>query len=127
MSNCVNVTEVTTIAGCVAALGVIALIASGWRQPARVERSSPRGLQTRLRGFLRLPANPGTGSVNDDPAATSAAPLDPAAVLPTTWWQRARAVAGGTGLAIWMGAIAATVIGFAAAFVVISLTSMLRR
>ena len=41
--------------------------------------------------------------------------------------EHARAVAGGTGLAIWMGAIAANVIGFAAAFVVISLTSMLRR
>lgn len=123
MSNCVNVTEVTTIAGCVAALGVIALIASGWRQPARVERRSPRGLWSTVRHLLRLPDS-GSSSPS---ASETAAPTDQSAVYPTPWWHRARSVAGGTGLAMWMGAVLATVLGFGAAFIVISLTSMLRR
>jgi len=125
MSNCVNVTEVTTIAGCVAGLGVIALTASGWRQPARVEPSSPRGLSGRLRqrldALLRRPA------ASDDDGSTPTPTVDSTSVYPTPWWRRARSVAGGTGLALWSGAVAATVVGFAAALVVISLTSMLKR
>ena len=127
MSNCVNVTEVTTIAGCVAGLGVIALIASGWRQPARVERRSPRGTSTSLRRVLRSALRLPEPAPTDPSGGTATGGLDPSAVVATPWWHRIRSVVAGTGLALWMGAVMATVLGFAAAFIVISLTSMLRR
>ncbi len=46
----------------------------------------------------------------------------PASMLRRVW-----AALAGTGLAIWVGAIAATILGFGVAFLVITLTSMLKR
>lgn len=50
-------------------------------------------------------------------------PLDP----PTSVFRRIWAVAASSVLAIWVGAVAATVIGFGVAFLVITLTHMLKR
>lgn len=128
MSNCVSVTEVTTIAGWVAGLGMIALIASGWRQPARVEARSPRVLRTALFGLWhRVSRRSRVPDVADQPVPDAHDGIDPHSLLPTPWWKRIRSVVGGTGLAIWSGAMIATAVGFAVAFVVITLTGMLRR
>lgn len=46
---------------------------------------------------------------------------------PESPWQRLRAVVAGIGLAVWVGAIAATIIGFGGAYLVVTLTGMLKR
>lgn len=42
-------------------------------------------------------------------------------------WRKVWAAAAGTGLAVWVGAITATVLGFGIAWLVITLTGMLKR
>lgn len=88
----------------------MALIATGWRKTARATTGSARG-----RNAARLP----TGvAVHEERA-----PLHRPPSMPRRVW----AALAGTGLAIWVGAIAATVLGFGVAFLVITLTSMLKR
>jgi hypothetical protein len=110
MSDCVSITEVTTAAAWIAALAIVALIATGWRKtaratadPARARRPhrAPTGVEVRA-----LPA----------PLATR-----------TRWWKRVWAIAASSALAVWVGALAATAIGFAMAWGVIILTSMLKK
>lgn len=110
MSSCVSITEVTTAAGWITGLAIVALIATGWRKTARAAAQSARG---RAHG-----PNPSGVAVHE-----TAAPLHrPPSALRRLW-----AVVAGTGLAIWVGAIFATVFGFGVAFLVITLTSMLKR
>ena len=43
------------------------------------------------------------------------------------WWQRLWSVVAGSVLAVWVGAVVATVIGFGTAYLVITLTNMLKK
>lgn len=43
------------------------------------------------------------------------------------WWRRLWSVVAGSVLAVWTGAITATIIGFGAAWMVIRLSEMLKR
>jgi hypothetical protein len=106
----VSITEVTTAAGWISGLAIVALIATGWRKTARATAASARG--------QHLQSNAGGVAVRE-----TEAPLHrPPSTLRRVW-----AAVAGTGLALWVGAIVATVVGFGVAFLVITLTSMLKR
>lgn len=45
----------------------------------------------------------------------------------TRWWKRLWSVVAGSVLAVWVGAILATALGFGIAWVIITLTSMLKK
>jgi hypothetical protein len=45
----------------------------------------------------------------------------------TRWWKRLWSVGAGGVLAVWVGAVLATAIGFGVAWVIIVLTSMLKK
>jgi hypothetical protein len=110
MSDCVSITEVTTKAGWVAGLAILALIAAGWRKPARATADLARA-----RRPMRAPIGSELAPVR--------APLNPH--IP--WWRRLWSVIATSVLAIWMGAVLATLIGFGLAYLVITLTSLLKR
>jgi hypothetical protein len=98
----VNVTELTTAAGWIAGLAILALIATGWRKPARATA---------------------------DPAREPALLVEQKAPLAehTPWWKRVWAVVASSALALWVAAIAATALAFGTAWIVITLTDMLKQ
>jgi len=106
----VNVTEVTTAAGWVAGLAIVALIATGWRQTARATADPARA---------RRPDRAPTGLE----VKGVEAPL----YHGTHWIRRLWALATGSVLAVALAAVTATVVGFGTAYLVITLTSMLKR
>jgi len=110
MSDCVNVTEVTTAAGWIAGLAIVALIATGWRKPARATANPARARRPRR-------ANPGV----------EVAAVDTPIGVSTPWYRRLWALVAGSALALWVGAATATIIGFGGAYLVITLTRMLKR
>jgi hypothetical protein len=89
---------------------MVALIATGWRKPARATANPARALWPR-----RAPAGVEVSAVKAPFAAQ------------TRWWRRVWAVVASSVLAVWVGAVAATVIGFGAAWAVITLTGMLKK
>jgi hypothetical protein len=106
----VSITEVTTSAGWIAGLAIVALIATGWRKTARATANPARAWR---------PHRAPTG-VEVKPVRT---PIDqPVPVLKRVW----SVLAGGV-LAVWAGAVLATVLGFGVAYAVITLTHMLKR
>jgi hypothetical protein len=107
----VNVTELTTAAGWIAGLAIVALIASGWRKPARATANPPRARSERP--HLRE----GPQLVEHKAPLVTRIPL----------WRRVWAVVASGGLALWVGAVAATVIAFGAAWIVVTLTDMLKQ
>jgi hypothetical protein len=106
----VNITEVTTAAGWIAGLAIVALIASGWRKPARATADPARA---------RRPLRAAVGVE----VAEVKAPI----AHHSRWWRRLWSVAASGVLAVWLGAILATLIGFGSAWIVITLTDMLKR
>ncbi|MDO8389088.1 MAG: hypothetical protein Q7V57_01255 [Actinomycetota bacterium] len=105
-----SITQVTTYAGWLAGLAIAALVATGWRRSvhasAELERS--RGQQA-VHEAIEL--------------SEEHAPLDaPVPLLQKVW----SAVAG-FGLAVWVGAATATVIAFGMAYLVVTLTNMLKK
>jgi hypothetical protein len=98
----VNVTELTTAAGWIAGLAILALIASGWRKPARATADPARDPAELVEQKMPLAEN-------------------------TPLWRRLRAVVASSVLAVWIAAIAATAIAFGAAWLVITLTDMLKK
>ncbi len=104
-----TITDATTYAGWIAGLAIVALIATAWRRsaPATVHHDDP------------------TAPANDEHWALAElhAPLD----TPVPWTKKAWSAVASFGLAIWVGAALATVIGFGAAFLVITLTNMLKQ
>jgi hypothetical protein len=113
MSDCVGITEVTVAAGWIAGLAILALIATGWRKTARAAVDPARG------------ADPAVGSVGSLGAEVveMEAPIE----RPTPVLRRIGAAAAGGALAVWIGAVVATVLGFGVAYGVITLTHMLKR
>lgn len=110
MSDCVSITEVTTAAGWITGLAIVALIATGWRKPARATADPARA---------RRPMRAPTGLEVDEVKAPWA--------HRARWWRRLWSVVAGSVLAVWIGAVVATIIGFGTAYLVITLTNMLKR
>jgi len=110
ISYCVNISEVTTAAGWIVGLAIVALIATGWRKPARATADPARA---------RRPLRAANG--------LELAELKAPAALRTRWWRRLWSVVASGVLAVWVGAIAATVIAFGTAWIVITLTDMLKQ
>jgi len=106
----VNITEVTTIAGWIAGLAIVALVATGWRKRAR-----PTADPARARRPLRAPIG------------VEVEELPSRGYLPPRWYQRVWSVLAMSGLAIWVGAVVATLIGFGTATLVIRVTEMLKK
>lgn len=103
-----SLTDVTTASAWIAALAIVALIATGWRKPARATVPVPRARHASSR---RPPV-----------------PLEPVAVRPyrrTPVWRRIWAILAAGTLTAVTGAILAIVVSAALAFVVITLTDML--
>ena len=105
-----DVNEVTIESGWIAGLAIVALIAAGWRKPARATARSLRAHPS-----LRPTERFGVTAVE--------AP----AYRHPRWWRRLWSVVAGSVLAVWTGAITATIIGFGAAWMVIRLSEMLKR
>lgn len=105
-----NVTELTTAAAWIAGLAIVALIASGWRKPARATVNPARA---------RVSNGPGQ-RVRLVEAKTPFAEHTPL-------WRRVWAVVAGGGLALWIAAVVATLIAFGTAWIVITLTDMLKQ
>lgn len=110
MSNCVSITQLTTASAWIAVLAIIALIASGWRKPARASALLIRTRRT-SRGQIVIP-------VTQLPS-----PLH----RPTPWWRKVWALIASSGIAIVTGALIATILAFAIAWSVTTLTDMLRQ
>jgi len=113
MSDCVGITEVTVAAGWIAGLGILALIATGWRKTARATADPARGGDRSL----------GAGGSFGAEVVEVEAPIH----RPTPVLRRVGAAAAGGALAVWIGAVVATMLGFGVAYGVITLTHMLKR
>jgi len=110
ISSCVSITEITTAAGWIAGLAIVALIAAGWRKPARATADPARA---------RRPSSA--------PAGVEVSEVRAPLARRSPWWRRLWAVVAGSVLAVWVGAVVATIIGFGTAALVITLTNMLKR
>jgi len=106
----VSITQVTTYSGWLVGLAIAALIATGWRRTVRASADLERARrQQAVREAIEL--------------SEERAPLD----APVPWLRKVWSALAGFGLAIWVGAAAATVIAFGMAFLVITLTNMLKK
>ena len=105
-----NVSELTIAAGWIAGLAIVALIASGWRKPARATVDPARARWERA-------------TAERPHLVEHKAPL----AEHTPFWKRVWSVVASGGLALWVGAVAATVIAFGAAWIVITLSDMLKQ
>jgi hypothetical protein len=110
MSDCVSITELTTDSAWIAGLAIVALIAAGWRKPARATAPFARGLR-RSRG--RTPIE--------------VAEIDTEIHRRTPVWRRLWAVTASSAIAVVTGAVLATLVSAALAYSVVTLTDMLRR
>jgi hypothetical protein len=110
ISSCVSITEVTTAAGWITGLAIVALIATGWRKPARATADPARA---------RRPRSAFTGLE----VAEVKAPM----AKRSPWWRRLWAIAASGALAVWVGAVVATIVGFGVAWLVITLTDLLKQ
>jgi hypothetical protein len=111
MSCCVSITELTTASAWIAGLAIVALVASGWRKPARATPAFARA-----RRSSRRPTS-GVELLED------AVPIHRG----TPWWRRTVAVFGSSVIAVVMGAVLATIVAVGIAYSVITLTTMLRK
>jgi hypothetical protein len=94
----------------IAGLAVVALAMAGWRKTARAQPKTPRSAMQTPR---RIPYE----------VHVAPAPLyRPAGVLRRLW-----AVIASTGLTLIIGAIIATIAGFSIAFIVTTMTDLLKQ
>lgn len=105
-----NLTSATTAAGWIVGLAILALIAAGWRKPARATADPSRA---------RLPHRAKRGVPVEEVHTPS--------YRRTPIWVRIRAAAAGSVMAVILGAVTATLVGYGAALFVIRLTDMLRK
>jgi hypothetical protein len=106
----VSTRELTIATAWIAVLAIVALVAAGWRKPARATANPARALRpNRARLGLRV--------------TEEQVPL----YRPTPLWRRAWAIVASGTMALVVGAIAATLIGFAASWIVITLSHMLKK
>ena len=107
---CVGITDVTTAAGWIVGLAIVALIAAGWRKRARATADPARA---------RLPSHAPVGIPMEDVHA----PL----YRPASIWRRVWSLGAGRVIAVITGAVLATFLGFGMAYAVITLTEMLKK
>ncbi len=111
MSFVVSVTDLTTQAGWMVGLAIVALLASGWRKTARATARTPRREPVVGRKWVPISIAETTVSLYKRPN-----------VVRRVW-----AVAASSAIAIVMGAVLAIVIAFGLTFVVITLTDLLKQ
>ena len=106
----VSISQVTTYAGWIVGLAIAALVATGWRRTvhASADMERTRGQQA-VQEAIQL--------------SEEQAPLD----APVPWLKKLWSAVAGFGLAVWVGAAAATVIAFGTAYLVVTLTNMLKK
>jgi hypothetical protein len=105
-----SVGAVTTQAAVIVALAVVALVLTGWRQTARAQPRSHRG--------SRIPTRRGPVEVEQ---STTTLYRRPGPI------RRLFALAASGGITVVTGMMLATIVGFAAAWIVITLTSLLKQ
>jgi hypothetical protein len=106
-----SVTEITTTAGWLVGLAIVACLAAGWRKPARATANPWRA---------RGPFRPVVGTQLDELRV-------PMINKRTPWWRRLFSLAMIPSMAVVLGAAVATIVGFGVAWVIITLSDMLRR
>ncbi len=107
----VSVTDLTTQAGWMVALAMMALVATGWRKNARATARTPRKEPVVRRKWVPIGVAETTVPLYKRPN-----------VLRRVW-----AIAASSGLALVLGAVLAILIAFALAFAVITLTDLLQQ
>jgi hypothetical protein len=105
-----SLNEVTTAAAWIAGLAIVALIAAGWRKPARATADPARALLRRRRL---------AGEEVEDTGLEL--------YRRTSWPRRIRAVLGTGFLAVVTGMALATIIGIGVAAAVITITGLLKQ
>jgi hypothetical protein len=110
IDSCVSTRELTIATAWIAVLAIVALVAAGWRKPARATANPARALRPR-RARVGLPV------------VEAEAPLH----RRTEWWRKVWALGAGSTMAVLTGMIAATLIGFGASWLVITLSHMLKK
>jgi hypothetical protein len=106
----VSTRELTIATAWIAVLAIVALVAAGWRKPARATANPARALRPR-RARVGLPV------------AEVEVPLH----RRIEWWRKIWALAAGSTMAVITGIIAATLVGFGASWIVITLSHMLKK
>jgi hypothetical protein len=106
----VSTRELTIATAWIAVLAIVALAAAGWRKPARATANPARALRQR-RARIGIP-------VTEDDAPVHRRPQ---------WWRKIWSLVAGSTLALLTGAIAATLIGLGASWIVITLSHMLKK
>jgi ABC-type nitrate/sulfonate/bicarbonate transport system permease component len=110
VSSCVSINDLTVRMAWIAGLAVVALVFAGWRKTARAQPKSPRNpIETPRR-------------VPFEVAETVTQPYRPASLLRRVW-----AVVASSGLALVIGAVIATVTAFTLAWIVTTLTDLLKQ
>ncbi len=110
IDSCVSTRELTIATVWIAVLAIVALIAAGWRKPARATANPARALLTK-RARVGLPV------VEEDPPLTRR----------VNFWKPLWALVAGSTMAVVTGMIAATLVGFGASWIVITLSHMLKK
>jgi hypothetical protein len=111
MSGCVSITELTTDSAWIAGLAILALIAAGWRKPARATAIPVRASRGGRRERMPIEVFESATEMHQR----------------TPLWRRIFSVFAGSAIAIVTGAVAATLVAAGIAFGVVRLTDMLRR
>jgi hypothetical protein len=106
----VSTRELTIATAWIAVLAIVALVAAGWRKPARATANPARALRPR-RARIGLPV------VDTEVSLHRRTPL----------WRKVWALFAGSTMAVVTGVIAATLIGFGASWIVITLSHTLKK
>ncbi|MEP7113107.1 MAG: hypothetical protein ABI862_07565 [Ilumatobacteraceae bacterium] len=102
--------ELTIATAWIAVLAIVALVAAGWRKPARATANPARALRQK-RARVGLPVME----------------ADVALHRRTEWWRKVWALFATSTMAAVTGVIAATLIGFGASWIVITLSHTLKK
>ena len=130
-----NIDSVTTNAALLLGLAIVLLIVAGWRKPARASaglRRAGRSAFPDARGGLHA-GSPVAGDADGDDGSTLVAGSAVQAVDAGTAYRspsiirRAGALLGTVGIAVVLGAVVATLVGYASAMIVIQLTALLKK
>ena len=111
MSGVVSVTDITAQAGRMVALAMVALVLAGWRKNARAVARTPRRTPIIRRRWVPVGI------------AETTVPLNKRAGPVRRIW----AIVASSGIAIVIGALLATVLAFGLAYIVVTLTGLLKQ
>ena len=110
VSSCVSINDLTVRMAWIAGLAIAALVFAGWRKTARAQPKRPRSL---VETPKRVPY---------EVREAVAPPYQAAGALRRVW-----AVVASSGLALVIGAVLATVTAFSLAWIVTTLTDLLKQ